>query len=170
MPDIITMAKGLTNAAVPMGAVAVHDRIYDTIVDNGARRDRALSRLHLFGPPAGRGGGDRRRSTCTRARTCSARARAIEPYFEDAVHSLRDLPNVIDVRNMGLVAGIELRAAPRQADRAGGARCSIAASTTVVLIRTTGDIIALSPPLIVEKPHLDRIFETLGAAIQAEAA
>ncbi len=98
-----------------------------------------------------------------------ARARAIEPYFEDAAHSLRDLPNVIDVRNMGLVAGIELQPRPgKPTDRA--VRVFHRCFDDGVLIRTTGDIIALSPPLIVEKPHLDRIFETLGAAIQAEAA
>ena len=97
------------------------------------------------------------------------RARDMSPYFEDAAHSLKGLPNVIDIRNLGLVAGIELQPrAGKPAERAMDIfhRCFDAG----VLIRTTGDIIALSPPLIVEKSHVDRIFGTVAEAIRAEAA
>jgi beta-alanine--pyruvate transaminase len=93
----------------------------------------------------------------------------MEGYFEDAAHSLRDLPNVIDIRNYGLVAGIELQGrVGKPSDRA--VRIFHRCFDAGLLIRTTGDIIALSPPLIIEKPHVDRIFGTLADAIRAEAA
>ena len=85
------------------------------------------------------------------------------------MHSLRGLPNVVDIRNAGLIAGIELEGrAGRPTDRAARVfgRCFDAG----LLIRTTGDIVALSPPLIIETPHVDRIVETLSDAIRAEAA
>ncbi len=93
----------------------------------------------------------------------------MEGYFEDAAHQLKGLPNVIDIRNMGLVAGIELQPrAGKPTERAMAVfhRCF----DDGVLIRTTGDIIALSPPLIVERPHIDRIFGAVADAIRAEAA
>ncbi|MBN9509398.1 MAG: aspartate aminotransferase family protein [Alphaproteobacteria bacterium] len=167
-PDILTMAKGLTNAAVPMGAVAVHDRIYRAVVDNAPDGIELFHGYTYSGHPLAAAAAIAAVDVHARE-DLPARARAIEPYFEDAAHSLRDLPNVIDVRNMGLVAGIELQPRPgKPTDRA--VRVFHRCFDDGVLIRTTGDIIALSPPLIVEKPHLDRIFETLGAAIRAEAA
>jgi beta-alanine--pyruvate transaminase len=167
-PDILTMAKGLTNAAVPMGAVAVHDTIYRTVVDNAPDGIELFHGYTYSGHPLAAAAAIAAVDVHARE-DLPARARAIEPYFEDAAHSLRDLPNVIDVRNMGLVAGIELQPRPgKPTDRA--VRVFHRCFDDGVLIRTTGDIIALSPPLIVEKPHLDRIFETLGAAIRAEAA
>ena len=167
-PDIITMAKGLTNAAVPMGAVAVKDGIYHAIVDGAPAGIELFHGYTYSGHPL----------ACAaaiaaidlhRAEDLPGRARAMEPAFEDAAHALKGLPNVIDIRSLGLVAGIEL--APRAGkptDRAVGVfhRCFDAG----VLIRTTGDIIALSPPLIIEKPHIARLFGTLAEAIRAEAA
>ncbi len=168
VPDILTMAKGLTNAAVPMGAVAVSQAIYDTIVDAAAPGIELFHGYTYSGHPL----------ACAAAiasmdihrdEALPARARAIEPEWEAAVHSLRARPNVIDIRNAGLIAGIELQ--PRHgkpADRAGRImqRCFEAG----LLIRTTGDIIALSPPLILESGHIDRIVTTLGEAVSAEAA
>ncbi|MGI4959159.1 MAG: aspartate aminotransferase family protein [Janthinobacterium lividum] len=167
-PDILTMAKGLTNAAVPMGAVAVSNDIYSQVVDNAAPGIELFHGYTYSGHPL----------ACAAAiatmdihrdEALPARAKAIEPEWQDAIHSLRDRPNVVDIRNAGLIAGIELR--PRDgkpADRAGRImqRCFDAG----VLIRTTGDIVALSPPLIIESGHIDRIVTTLGEAIAAEAA
>ena len=104
-----------------------------------------------------------------RAEDLPGRARAMEPYWEQAMHSLRGLPNVVDIRNAGLIAGVELQGrAGLPTDRAVRVfqRCFDAG----LLIRTTGDIVALSPPLIIEVPHVDRIVETLSDAIRAEAA
>jgi beta-alanine--pyruvate transaminase len=168
VPDILTMAKGLTNAAVPMGAVAVHDRIYRAIVDHAPDGIELFHGYTYSGHPLAAAAAIAAVDIHARE-DLPARARAMEPYFEDAAHSLRGLPNVIDVRNLGLVAGIELQPRPgKPTDRA--VRIFHRCFDEGVLIRTTGDIIALSPPLIIEKPHVDRIFETLGAAIRAEAA
>jgi beta-alanine--pyruvate transaminase len=104
-----------------------------------------------------------------RAEDLPGRARAIEPYWQDAVHSLRDAPNVIDIRDIGLIGGVELSPrAGKPGNRAMAVfrRCFDAG----VLVRVTGDIVALSPPLIIEKPHVDRLVGTLGDAIRAEAA
>jgi beta-alanine--pyruvate transaminase len=87
-------------------------------------------------------------------------AKAMQPYWEDAVHSLRGLPHVIDIRTIGLVAGIELEPIAGKP----GARAYAAfkkAFADGILIRTTGDIIALSPPLILEKKHIDELFGKL---------
>ena len=93
----------------------------------------------------------------------------MEPYFEDAVHALKGLPNVVDIRNFGLVAAVEMQ--PR-AGKPGNRGMSVfhRCFDAGVLTRCTADTIALSPPLIVEKHHVDRIFETLSEAILAEAA
>ena len=167
-PDIITMAKGLTNAAVPMGAVAVQDSIYRAIVDGAPAGIELFHGYTYSGHPLAAAAAiaaiDLQRSD-----DLPGRAIAMEQPFADAVHSFRGLPNVIDIRNMGLVAGIELRGREgKPTDRATRVfhRCFDAG----LLVRTTGDIVALSPPLIVEQSHLDRIVETLGEAIRAEAA
>jgi beta-alanine--pyruvate transaminase len=167
-PDILTMAKGLTNGAVPMGAVAVHDKIFREIVDNAPAGIELFHGYTYSGHPLAAAAAIAAIEVHVKDEL-PARARAMEGYFEDAAHSLKDLPNVIDIRNYGLVAGIELQGrAGKPTDRA--VRIFHRCFDAGVLIRTTGDIIALSPPLIVEKPHVDRIFTTIGEAIRAEAA
>jgi len=168
MPDIITMAKGLTNAAVPMGAVAANEKIYAAIVDGAPPGVEMFHGYTYSGHPL----------ACAaaiatielhRAEDLPGRARAMEPYFEAGAHSLKGLSNVIDIRNFGLVAGIELQPRPgKPSDRA--VRVHQRCFEAGLLIRTTAEIIALSPPLVIEKPHVDRMFEILGEAIRAEAA
>ena len=168
VPDIMTMAKGLTNAAVPMGAVATNSAIYSTIVDGSPAGIELFHGYTYSGHPLACAAAIASMDL-QRADDLPGRAATMEPYFAQAVHSLRDHPNVIDVRNLGLVAGIELSARPgKPTDRASKVfqRCF----DTGVLVRYTGDTIALSPPLIVENHHVDRIIETLGEAIRAEAA
>jgi len=166
-PDILTMAKGLTNAAVPMGGVAVRNGIYDAIV-NGAPEGIELFHGYTYSGHPLAAAAAIATLNLHKAEDLPGRAKAMEPYFEEAAHSLRDLPNVIDIRNIGLVAGIELAPRPGR---------PTARATEVfrkcfddgLLIRTTGDIIALSPPLIAEKSHVDRMFGTLSDAIKAAA-
>jgi beta-alanine--pyruvate transaminase len=167
-PDILTMAKGLTNAAVPMGAVAVRGGIYDAIV-NGTPSGIELFHGYTYSGHPLAAAAAIATLDLHRAEDLPGRARAIEPYWQEAAHSLRGLPNVIDIRDIGLIAGIEL--APRPGKPTQRAldifhRCFDAG----VLIRVTGDIVALSPPLIVERPQVDRIFGTLADVIRAEAA
>jgi beta-alanine--pyruvate transaminase len=167
VPDIMTMAKGLTNAAVPMGAVAVSEGIYHTVVDDAPAGIELFHGYTYSGHPL----------ACAAAIATigvhqsddlPARAAAMEGYFEDAAHSLRDAPGVVDIRTLGLIAGIELTPFPgRPAERA--ARVMQHCFEGGVLVRTTGDTVALSPPLIIERPHVDRIFGVLGDAIRAAA-
>ena len=167
-PDIITMAKGLTNAAVPMGAVAVREEIYRAIVEGAPAGIELFHGYTYSGHPLAAAAAVATIELHQRE-DLPGRARGMERYFEDGAHSLKGLPNVIDIRNVGLVAGIEL--APRAGkptDRA--VRIHQRCFDAGVLIRTTADIIALSPPLVIEKAHVDRIFGVLGEAIRAEAA
>jgi beta-alanine--pyruvate transaminase len=168
IPDIMTMAKGLTNAAVPMGAVAASEDVYRTIVEGAPAGIELFHGYTYSGHPLASAAAiasvDLHKSD-----DLAGRAAAMEGYFEDGAHSMKGLPNVIDVRNMGLVAGIELQSrAGKPTERAMKIfhRCF----DEGVLIRTTGDIIALSPPLIVERSHVDRMFGTIAEAIRAEAA
>jgi len=167
MPDIITTAKGLTNGAIPMGAVFVRKQIYDAFM-NGP--ENAIELFHGYTYSA-------HPVACAAALATQeiyerdgllTRGAALAKTWEDAVHSLQDLPNVIDIRNIGLVAGIELES------RAGaaGARAYEAflkAYEKGLLIRYTGDIIALSPPLILEPTHIDQIVTTLREVLRTVA-
>lgn len=167
-PDIMTMAKGLTNAAVPMGAVAVRNEIYETIVDGTQAGIEFFHGYTYSGHPLAAAAALAAIDIHVRE-DLPGRVRAIENYWEDAAHSMRSAPNVIDVRNHGLIAGVEL--APREGapgDRA--MRIFRRCFDEGVLVRVTGDIVALSPPLIIEKPHVDRLFGTLADAIHKEAA
>ena len=100
-----------------------------------------------------------------RAEGLFERAAELAPYWEDAVHALRGLPHVIDLRNLGLVAGVELE--PR-ADRPGERAFDVFTQCFAegVLTRTTGDTIALSPPLIIERTQIDELFDVLAKVIR----
>jgi beta-alanine--pyruvate transaminase len=168
VPDIMTMAKGLTNAAVPMGAVAVRNDIYDAIVTGTGAGIEFFHGYTYSGHPLAAAA-----AIATlelhRAEDLPGRALALEPYWQDAVHSLKGLPNVIDIRDVGLIGAVELAPRPgKPTQRALDVfrRCF----DEGVLIRVTADIIAMSPPLICEKPHVDRLINTLAEALVAEAA
>ena len=167
-PDIMTMAKGLTNAAVPMGAVATSNGVYDAIV-NGMPAGIELFHGYTYSGHPLASAAAIATLELHRSEDLPGRVRAMEPYWQDAAHSLRDVPGVIDVRDIGLIAGIELE--PRKGKP--GARAMEVfrwCFDNGVLTRVTGDIVALSPPLIIEKPHVDRLFGTLADAIRAVAA
>ncbi len=164
-PDIMTMAKGLTNAAVPMGAVATSNEVYSAIVDGVPGGIELFHGYTYSGHPLAAAA-----AIATlelhRAEDLPGRVVAIEPYWQEASHSLRSAPGVIDIRDIGLIAGIELE--PRKG--APGARAMEVFRWCFdrgVLVRVTGDIVALSPPLIVERPHVDRMLGTLSDAIHA---
>ncbi|HEV8332350.1 MAG TPA: aspartate aminotransferase family protein [Steroidobacteraceae bacterium] len=164
LPDMITSAKALTNGAIPMGAVFVRKHIYDAFMKGP---ENAIELFHGYtysAHPAACAAGLAVQDIYEREGLLT-RAAKMAKQFEEAVHSLRTQPNVIDIRNIGLVAGIEL--APRAG--APGARAYeifVKAFEKGILIRTTGDTIALSPPLIVEPAHLDQLVTTLGQLIK----
>ena len=160
---MMTIAKGLTNATVPMGAVCVRRGIYDAVVDATASGIELFHGYTYSGHPLAAAAGLATLEVY-RKEGLFARAADLAPHWENAVHSLKGAKHVIDVRNIGLVAGIELEA------RAGavGARAYevfVKCFEAGVLIRTTGDTIALSPPLIVEREQIDRIVDVVRSMI-----
>lgn len=162
-PDMMTTAKGLTNGVIPMGAVFTKRHIHDAFMDAPAGIELFHGYTYSGHPVACAA------SLATlevfREQQILAHAREIQPYWEDAVHALKGLPHVIDLRTIGLIAGIELEPIPGKP----GARAYQAlkrAFADGILIRTTGDIIALSPPLILEKQHIDELFGKLANVLK----
>ena len=167
IPDMITVAKGLTNAAVPMGAVFVRRGIYDAVVNSATQGIEFFHGYTYSGHPLAAAAGLATLDVY-REEGLFERSASLAPRWEDAVHSLRELPHVIDVRNLGLVAGIEME--PR-ADRPGtrGFDVFVDCFQRGVLVRVTGDTVALSPPLIIEERQIDQLIEVVVDAIRAVA-
>lgn len=163
-PDIITMAKGLTNAAVPMGAVAVSRTIHDTVVEGGPDGIELFHGYTYSGHPLAAAAG-LATLDLYKAEGLFDRAAELGAYWEDAVHSLRGKRHIIDIRNMGIVAGIELE--PR-AGAVGkrGLELFHKCFDNGLLVRATGDIIALSPPLILQKTHIDEMVERIAELVE----
>ena len=155
-PDLLVCAKGLTNGAVPMGAVGVRGEIYEAVV-NGASAP-GIEFFHGYtysGHPLAAAAG---LATLDVYETegLFQRASDMAPYWQEAVHSLKGLPNVIDIRNLGMVAAVELASRPE----APGVRATEVfhrAFDEGLLIRVTGDVIALSPPLIISREQIDEL-------------
>ncbi|HSF76415.1 MAG TPA: aspartate aminotransferase family protein [Microcoleus sp.] len=164
VPDIVTAAKGITNGTVPMGAVFVKEGIYDAFMN---APENAIELFHGYtysGHPLACAAALATLDIYEEERLFE-RADKMADYWENAVHSLKGVRHVIDVRNLGLVAGIELESiAGKPGKRAFD--CFLQCYEKGLLIRTTGDIIALSPPLIIEKEHIDRIVEILTGVLQ----
>ena len=164
MPDMITCAKGLTSGVVPMGAVICRKGIYDAFMDAPENTIELFHGYTYSGHPLAAAAGLATLDTYQEDGLFE-RAAELAPYWEDAVHALKGQPHVIDLRNLGLIGAIELEPiANKPTARAFEAflRCY----EEGVLIRTTGDIVALSPPLIVEKTQIDQIFDTLSKVLK----
>jgi beta-alanine--pyruvate transaminase len=160
-PDLFTTAKGITNATVPMGAVFVREGIYDAFM-HAATDENAIEFFHGYtysGHPLACAAG-LATLDLYRDEGLFERAAGLRQYFEDAMHSLADANHVIDVRNLGIMGGIDLEPIP---GKPGGRAFSAftKAYESGLLVRTTGDTIALSPPLIIEKAQIDFIAETV---------
>jgi beta-alanine--pyruvate transaminase len=163
-PDLMTTAKGLTNGALPMGAVFAHRRIYDAFMQGP---EGAIELFHGYTYSA-------HPVSCAAALATLdvyakegllTRAASLASEWENAVHSLRGLPHVIDVRNYGLIGAVELE------PRAGkpGTRAFevfLKCFERGVMVRQTGETIAMSPPLIIESKQIERLIETLAAVIR----
>jgi len=166
-PDLMTVAKGITNGCVPMGAVFAGSAIHDAFMTGP---EHAIEFPHGY-------------TYSAHPLACAAslgtldtyaeeglltRAAKMEPVLEEALHALRDRPNVIDIRNIGLVGAVEL--APRAGEPGKrGFEAMLACWERGLLIRTTGDTIALSPPLIVEPSHIDQMASTLSEVLKTIA-
>ena len=163
-PDLITLAKGITSGTVPMGAVLASSAIYDAFMTGP---ENAIELFHGYtysGHPL----------ACAAAlatldvyrdEELFQRCADMAQYWEDAVYSLKGLPNVIDLRTTGLIAGIELQGIEGEPTKRAFA-AFLAAYEKGLLVRTTGDIIALSPPLIIEKSHIDETFGILADVLK----
>lgn len=167
-PDIITCAKGLTNGCVPMGAVFVSDAIHNAFMHGPEQMIELFHGYTYSGHPLACAAALATLDTYAEEQLFE-QAITLEDAWADAIHAVRGLPNVVDIRNIGLIGAIEL--APRPG--APGARAYDVFTRCFhrenLLIRVTGDVIALSPPLILDRGHIDRIFRTLAHVIRETA-
>jgi beta-alanine--pyruvate transaminase len=166
MPDLFTTAKALTNGTVPMGAVFVKDAIHDAFMQ-GPHGIELFHGYTYSGHPVACAAGIAMLDTCEEEGLLE-RVSTLEAYWEAAAHALKGARHVIDVRNFGLMAAIELEPRPG-APAARAYEAFVRAFEAGVLIRVTADTIALSPPLIVEKPQIDRIFQAIAEALTSVA-
>ncbi|HSY29358.1 MAG TPA: aspartate aminotransferase family protein [Burkholderiaceae bacterium] len=168
VPDMILCAKGLTNAAVPMGAVIVRQDIHDTFI-NAAPAD-SIEFFHGYtytGHPLA-SAAMLATMEVYREEQMFERAAEMSPYFEEVAHSLKGLPYVKDIRNLGLVCGIELESVPGKPSARAFDVFLKCFWDKGVLIRTTGDIIALSPPLIINKAQVDELFGAIADILKVQ--
>jgi beta-alanine--pyruvate transaminase len=166
-PDMIAMAKGMTNGTIPMGGVAVRSHVHDALMQGPAGAIELMHGYTYSGHPAACGALIATLKIYDREGLFE-RARGLESYWEEAVHMLRQAPNVADVRNIGLVGGIELKPIEGRPG-ARGSDVYRRAFDGGLLVRVTGDTIALSPPLIISEAQIDEIVEKLGDAIAASS-
>jgi beta-alanine--pyruvate transaminase len=166
-PDLMTTAKGLTNGAMPMGAVFSQRKIYDAFMQGPENTIELFHGYTYSAHPAACAAAIATLDVYTNEGLLT-RAASLSPQWENAVHSLRGLPHVIDIRNYGLIGAVELE--PRTGKPAArGFEVFLKCFERGVMVRQTGDTIAMSPPLIIEQKQIERMVETLGAVIRETA-
>ena len=167
-PDLLTFAKAVSNGAVPLGGVLASDAVHATLMQAPPQAIELFHGYTYSGHPLACAAALATLEVYAEERLFE-RAIELGEYWQERLHALQGLPNVIDIRNFGLVGAVEL--APRR-DAPGSRgyevyrRCFHDGG---LLVRCTGDIIALSPPLIVDKAQIDQITGTLGEMIRATA-
>ena len=166
IPDLMTVAKGISNATVPMGGVFVRKHVFDGLM-NGP--ESAIDLFHGYTYSA-------HPLACAAAsavldiyrdENLFERSAELSPYWEEGVHSLKGLPNVTDIRNLGLAAGIDL--APSGPVGTRGYAAFVKAFDLGLMVRQSGDAIAMSPPLVIEKAQIDEIIDITAKTIKAVA-
>jgi beta-alanine--pyruvate transaminase len=164
IPDMIVCAKGLTNGTIPMGAVMVTSEIHDAFMTGPEHMIEFFHGYTYSGNPVASAAGLATLETY-KDEGLLTRGAELASYWEDALHSLKGLPHVIDIRNLGLIGAVELEPiAGSPTKRAFSA--FVEAYEKGILIRTTGDIIAMSPPLIITKAQIDELIGTLGGILK----
>jgi beta-alanine--pyruvate transaminase len=166
-PDLITCAKGITSGTVPMGAVIARQAIHDVFMNGPEHLIEFFHGYTYSAHPLACAAGIATLDTYAEEGLLT-RAKEMEGYFADALHALKGEPNVIDIRNLGLIGGVELAPIAGQPTKR-AFDIFLDCWNKGVLVRTTGDIVALSPPLIVEKSHIDQVVDTLRGAIRRAA-
>ena len=163
-PDLITCAKGLTNGCVPMGGVIVKKSVHDAFMQ-GPDGIEIFHGYTYSAHPVACAAGLATLDIYAREGLLT-RAKSLSKDWEEAAHQLRGSPHVIDVRNYGLILGLELQPIAGKPG-ARGFEVFLKCFERGLLVRQTGDIIALSPPLIIERAQIAQIFETLSAVLRA---
>jgi beta-alanine--pyruvate transaminase len=167
-PDLIVFAKAVTNGTIPMGGILVKSQIHDAFMQGP---EDVIDFFHGYtysGHPVASAAAIGTLETYQEEGLLT-RAADLASYWEDAVHSLDGLPHVIDVRNIGLIGAIELDPLPGEPGKRGYARF-VEAFERNLLVRQTGDIIALSPPLIIEKSQIDELIDTVASVLKSNGA
>jgi beta-alanine--pyruvate transaminase len=162
-PDLMTTAKGITNGAVPMGAVFASRAIHDGLMQGPQAQIEFFHGYTYSGHPVACAAGMASLEIYEREGLFS-RAASLAGQFEARLHGLASAPNVVDIRNLGLMGAVEL--APRSgAAGARGYETLVEALKAGLLVRATGDVLALSPPLIITEAEIDRLFDILGEVL-----
>ncbi|CCE08833.1 putative aminotransferase protein, class-III [Bradyrhizobium sp. STM 3843] len=167
-PDLITFAKGVTNGAAPMGGVVVRDTIHDAFMSGPEHMVEFTHGYTYSAHPIACAAG-LATLDIYRDEKLFEHARALEPKFADAVMSLKGLPNVLDIRTVGLTAGIDLASLPDAAGKRGYSAMETAFHSNDLMLRIAGDTLALTPPLIVSEDQVGEIVEKVGKVIKAVA-
>ena len=166
-PDLMTLAKGLTNGSVPMGAVLVRDAIHETFMTGP---ENLIEFFHGYTYSA-------HPLACAAAlgtldtyadEGLLTRAQSLQGYWAEQLHALRGEPHVVDVRNIGLVGGVELAPIPGEPTKRAFS-VFLDCWQHGVMLRTTGDTVAMSPPLIIERAQIDQLVQTLREALRRAA-
>ncbi len=164
LPDMMTTAKGLTNGVIPMGAVLTTPEVHDAFMNGPEHMIELFHGYTYSGNPIACAAGIATLDTY-REEGLFERAHELEGYWQEAIHSLRGLPHVIDIRNMGLIGAVELQPIPGEPTKR-AFQAFLDAYEAGILIRTTGDIIAMSPPLIISKAEIDTLIGKLGDVLK----
>ncbi len=165
LPDMMTTAKGLTNGVIPMGAVLTTAAVHDTFMQGPEHVIELFHGYTYSGNPIACAAAIASLDTY-KEEGLFERAAEIAPYWQEALHSLKGARHVIDIRNLGLLGAVELDPIVGEPTKRAFS-AFLAAYDKGILIRTTGDIIAMSPPLIIEKPQIDQLIGTLRDVLEA---
>jgi len=167
-PDILTMAKAISNGVVPMGAVAVSREIHDRVINHAPAGQIEFFHGYTTGGHPVAAAASIATLDLYQRDSLFERGEALSDYFLDKLFTLRDLPVVTDIRGFGLLAGIELAADGQPGQR--GYRIQNALFDAGLHIKTTGDTIIVAPALVAEKSHLDEVVAILLRVLAAESA
>ena len=168
LPDMITFAKGVTNGAAPMGGVIVRDTIHDAFM-SGPEHVIELAHGYTYSAHPLACAAGLATLDIYRDEKLFERARALEPKWTDAILSLKNEPNVVDIRTVGLTAGIDLTSRPDQPGKRGFDALNSAFFDNDLMLRIAGDTLALTPPLIVSEDQIGEIVEKVAKVIRAVA-
>ena len=167
-PDLMTSAKGITNGSIPLGAVFAKDEIYNTINDAAAKGSIEFFHGYTYSAhPVACAAGLATLDIYDQEGLLTRGSGEIGQYWEDSLHSLKDLPGVVDIRNYGLAGAVQF--AEQDHNKLPGADILRKCYEKGLMVRNIGNIIALSPPLIIEKQHIDQVVEILGEAAREVA-